>query len=49
MKPILKTLLILTVYELTKYVTEQKLINKLSIDDIDKAPMDYEIDAWKRY
>lgn len=43
MKPILKTLLILTVYELTKYVTEQILISKLSIDDIDKAPMDYEV------
>ncbi len=41
--PILKTLLILTVYELTKYVTEQILISKLSIDDIDKAPTDYEV------
>lgn len=26
MKPILKTLLILTVYELTKYVTEQIIV-----------------------
>ena len=43
MKPILKTLLILTVYELTKYITEQVLISKLSIDDIDKAPTDYEV------
>lgn len=43
MKPILKTLLILTVYELTKYVTEQILISKLSIDDIDKLPKDYEV------
>ncbi|WP_341636389.1 transcriptional activator RinB [Staphylococcus casei] len=42
MKPILKTLLILTVYELTKYVTEQILISKLSIDDID-YPKDYEV------
>lgn len=42
MKPILKTLLILTVYELTKYVTEQILISKLSIDNID-YPKDYEV------
>lgn len=49
MKPILKTLLILTVYELTKYVTEQIIVYIQANDDIDHTPMDYEIDAWKRY
>lgn len=46
MKPIFKTLLILTVYEIIKYVTEQILISKLSIDDIDKYPKDYEVSEW---
>ncbi|MHC3758873.1 transcriptional activator RinB [Staphylococcus succinus] len=49
MKPILKTLLILTVYELTKHVTEQIIVYIQASDDIDKTPIDYEIDAWKRY
>ncbi|MBU0437771.1 transcriptional activator RinB [Staphylococcus succinus] len=49
MKTILKTLLILTVYELTKYVTEQIIAYIQANDDIDQTPIDYEIDAWKRY
>ncbi|WP_437272695.1 transcriptional activator RinB [Staphylococcus succinus] len=49
MKTILKTLLILTVYELTKYVTEQIIVYIQANDDIDQTPIDYEIDAWKRY
>lgn len=43
MKTILKVLLILTVYELTKYVTEQVLIRLQANDDIDKYPKDYEV------
>lgn len=49
MMPILKTLLILTVYELTKYVAEQIIVYIQTNDDIDQTPIDYEIDAWKRY
>lgn len=49
MKLIFKTLIMLTVYELTKYVTEQIIVYIQANDDIDQTPMDYEIDAWKRY
>lgn len=49
MKPILKTLTIIALYELSKYITEQVIIRLQASDDIDNAPIDYEIDAWKRY
>ena len=38
---ILKTLLIIAVYELSKYVTNKILIRKQANDDIDQ-PKDYE-------
>ncbi|WP_411848186.1 transcriptional activator RinB [Staphylococcus xylosus] len=41
MIPILKTLLILALYELSKYATNQILIRKQANDDIDQ-PKDYE-------
>lgn len=40
-KRITKTLLIIALYELSKYVTEQILIRKQANDDIDQ-PKDYE-------
>ncbi|PKI11102.1 transcriptional regulator [Staphylococcus shinii] len=40
-KRIFKTLLIITLYELSKYVTNQILIRKQANDDIDQ-PKDYE-------
>ena len=39
---ILKTLLIIAVYELSKYVTNEILIRKQANDDIDQ-PKDYEV------
>ncbi|MEB7800422.1 transcriptional activator RinB [Staphylococcus xylosus] len=41
MKPILKTLLIITLYELSKYVTNEIIIKLQANDDIDQ-PKDYE-------
>ncbi|MEB7677880.1 transcriptional activator RinB [Staphylococcus saprophyticus] len=43
MKPILKTLLIITLYELSKYVTNEILIKLSANDEIDQ-PKDYEED-----
>ena len=43
---ILKTLLIITLYELSKYVTNEILIKLQANDDIDQ-PCDYEIDKWR--
>lgn len=40
---ILKTLMIIALYELSKYVTEQILIKLTANDAVDKVPMDYEI------
>ncbi|GEQ06998.1 transcriptional regulator [Staphylococcus gallinarum] len=42
MESIFKTVLILTVYELSKYVTEQVIIRLQSNDDVD-APRDFSI------
>lgn len=39
---ILKTLLIITLYELTKYVTNEIIIKLQANDDIDQ-PKDYEV------
>lgn len=44
---ILKTLLIITLYELSKYVTNEILIKLSANDEIDKAPMDHEISKWR--
>ncbi|MFQ3901771.1 transcriptional regulator [Staphylococcus sp. 50Mo3-1] len=41
MLPILKTLMIISLYELSKYVTNQIIIRKQAHDDIDQ-PKDYE-------
>ena len=41
MLPILKTLMIISLYELIKYVTNQIIIRKQEHDDIDQ-PKDYE-------
>lgn len=43
MKPVLKTLLIITLYELSKYVTNEIIIKLQANDDIDQ-PKDYEED-----
>ena len=43
---ILKTLLIIALYELSKYVTNEMLIKLQANDDIDH-PCDYEIDKWR--
>lgn len=40
---ILKTLLIIAVYELSKYVTNEIIIKLQANDDIDQYPMDYEV------
>ncbi|MFC3468153.1 transcriptional regulator [Staphylococcus saprophyticus] len=40
---ILKTLLIITLYELSKYVTNEIIIKLQANDDIDQ-PKDYEVD-----
>lgn len=41
---ILKTLLIITLYELSKYVTNEIIIRLTANDEID-APCDYDIDS----
>lgn len=41
---ILKTLLIITLYELSKYVTNQIIIRLTANDDVD-APCDYDINS----
>jgi hypothetical protein len=46
-KRILKTLLIIFLYELSKYVTTEILIKLTANDAVDKAPMDYEISKWR--
>ncbi|MEB8306607.1 transcriptional activator RinB [Staphylococcus xylosus] len=48
MKSILKTLLIIFLYELSKYVTTEILIKLEANDVVDTFPTDYEIDLWKR-
>ncbi|TLP91915.1 transcriptional regulator [Staphylococcus xylosus] len=47
MIPILKTLLIITLYELSKYVTNAILIKLTANDAVDKVPMDHEISKWR--
>ncbi|PTI78816.1 hypothetical protein BU098_14370 [Staphylococcus xylosus] len=49
MKRIFKTLLIIALYELSKEVTYEVIVRKQANDMVDKTPMDYEIDEWKRY
>ena len=45
-KRILYIISLLTVYELSKYVTNEILIKLQANDDID-GPCDYEIDKWR--
>lgn len=40
---ILKTLLIITLYELSKYVTNEIITRRQANDAVDKYPMDYEV------
>ena len=40
---ILKTLLIIALYELSKYVTNEIIIKLQANDAVDKYPMDYEV------
>lgn len=49
MKRIFKTLLIIALYELSKEVTYEVIVRKQANDIVNNTPMDYEIDAWKRY
>lgn len=42
-KRILKTLLIIAVYELSKYVTNEIITRRQANDAVDKYPMDYEV------
>ncbi|WP_432720488.1 transcriptional activator RinB [Staphylococcus shinii] len=42
MKRIFKTLLIIALYELSKYVITGIIIKFTANDTVDKAPMDYE-------
>lgn len=42
---ILKTLLIITLYELSKYVTNEIIIKLQANDAVDQYPMDYEING----
>lgn len=44
---ILKTLLIIFLYELSKYVTTEILIKLEANDVIDTFPTDYEISKWR--
>ena len=44
---ILKTLLIIALYELSKYVTNEILIKLTANDEIDAFPTDYEISKWR--
>lgn len=48
MKRIFKTLLIIALYELSKEITYEVIVKKQANDMVDKTPMDYEIDLWKR-
>ena len=40
---ILKTLLIIALYELSKYVTNEIIIRRQANDAVDNYPMDYEV------
>lgn len=40
---ILKTLLIITLYELSKYVTNEIITRRQANDAVDKFPKDYEV------
>ena len=42
-KRILKTLLIIAVYELSKYVTNEIITRRQANDAVDQYPMDYEV------
>ncbi|MEB8121795.1 hypothetical protein NGH46_06645 [Staphylococcus xylosus] len=42
-KRVLKTLLIITLYELSKYVTNEIIKRRQANDTVDKYPMDYEV------
>ena len=42
---IFKTLLIITLYELSKYVTNEIIVRRQANDTVDKCPMDYEING----
>ena len=46
-KRILYIISLLTVYELSKYVTNEILIKLTANDAVDKVPMDYEISKWR--
>ena len=46
-KRILYILSLLTLYELSKYVTNEILIKLTANDAVDKVPMDYEISKWR--
>ena len=43
---ILKTLLILFMYELSKYVTNEIITRRQANDAVDQYPMDYEVSEW---
>lgn len=43
MKRILKTLLIIALYELSKEITYEIIVKKQANDIVDKAPTDYEV------
>lgn len=49
MKRIFKTLLTIALYELSKEITYEIICRKQAKDMVDKTPMDYEIDGWKKY
>ena len=40
---VLKTLLIITLYELSKYVTNEIIVRRQANDAVDQYPMDYEV------
>lgn len=42
MKPILKTLMIIVLYELSKEITYEIICRRQANDMVDKAPTDYE-------
>ncbi|WP_039067673.1 transcriptional activator RinB [Staphylococcus shinii] len=46
-KRVLKTLMVICLYELSKYVTNEILIKLTANDAVDQAPMDYEISKWR--
>lgn len=43
MKPILKTLMIIALYELSKEITYEIICRRQANDMVDKAPTDYEM------